>query len=86
MDNFGLLLGPQLGPAAPNPAARTGRSEARLRAFTNHGPFELRKAAHHLHQHAAGRGGCVNDLGQAAKARTSRLDALHDMQEILERA
>ena len=70
VDNGGLLLGPQLGPPAPNSPARPCREQTSLRALADHGPLELGKAAHHLHEHPTGRGGRVNGFGQAAKART----------------
>jgi hypothetical protein len=86
IDNGGLLLGAQLGPAPSNPATGPCGHQPGPGAFPDHGPLELGNAAHHLHQHPAGGGGGINRFGQAAKAGPRVRDAFHQLEESLQRA
>jgi hypothetical protein len=75
----------------PNPTAADAPLSTRygqpgLRAFANHRPFELRKAPDHLHEHTSGGCGRVNGFRETAKAGPGLREALHNMEQILERA
>src|SRR5262249_59529629 len=57
-----------------------------MRSPWHHRPFELRKAPDHLHEHASGGCGRVNGFRETAKAGPGLREALHNMEQILERA
>jgi hypothetical protein len=70
----------------PRSAPPRGLREPRARALADHRALELGEGAHHLHHHAARRGGGVDRLRERAEARARRLDPLHDVEEVLEAA